>query len=100
TWGRVFIFGQLPDRSTKVFTARSGRIDSSGTQAELVLSDVLSAQFPNSIAEADQAEQPATSSIVGNTQKSYVVERSAQLRFSINTGRAEVMQQLNQPDKN
>src|SRR5919205_3661297 len=100
TWGRVFIFGQLSDGTTKVFTARSGRIDSSGAQAELVLSDVLSAQFPNSNTDANQAEQPATRSIVGNTQKSYVVERSAQLRFSINTGRAEIMQQLNQPDTN
>src|SRR5690349_24319796 len=47
TWGRVFIFGQRSDRTTKVFTARSGRIDSSGDQSELVLSDVLSATFPN-----------------------------------------------------
>src|ERR1041384_6807145 len=31
TWGRVFIFGQGPDRTT-VYTARSGRIDSSGDQ--------------------------------------------------------------------
>src|SRR5919106_3501921 len=40
TWGRVFIFGQRADRTTtEVFTARSGRIDSSGDQSELVLTD-------------------------------------------------------------
>jgi lipopolysaccharide export system permease protein len=41
TWGRVFIYVQQPDHSTQIFTARSGRIDSSGDQSELVLSDVL-----------------------------------------------------------
>src|SRR5215510_1769560 len=86
TWGRVFIFGQESDRTTKVYTARSGRIDSSGDQSELVLSDVFSAKFPNSSADADPAEQPAPSSIAGNTEASYVVERFHQLRFSINTG--------------
>jgi lipopolysaccharide export system permease protein len=102
TWGRVFIFGQRSDRTTEIFTARAGRIDSSGEQSELVLSDVLSAKFPNSSAdtEADQPDQPATNLLGGNDQKSYVVERSDQLRFSINTGRAELMQRLNQRDPN
>ena len=100
TWGRVFIFGQRSDRTTEVFTARSGRIDSSGEQSELVLSDVLSTKFPNSSAEANDADAPPANSIAGNTQKSYVVERSDQLRFSINTGRADIMQRLNQRDTN
>src|SRR5215813_1749254 len=100
TWGRVFIFGQRSDRTTEVFTARSGRIDSSGDQSELVLSDVLSAKFPNSSADADPAERPAPNSIVGNPQESYVVERFHQLRFSINTGRADLMQRLNKRDLN
>lgn len=100
TWGRVFIFGQRSDRTTEVFTARSGRIDSSGEQSELVLSDVLSAKFPNPRAAADQAEQPTTTTISGDDQKSYVVDRSAQLRFSINTGRAEIVKRLNERDTN
>jgi len=99
TWGRVFIFGQRAD-STEIFTARSGRIDSSGEQSELVLSDVLSAKFPNASADAAQPQQPATTLLSDNGQKSYVVERSAQLRFSINTGRAEVMKRLNERDTN
>lgn len=79
-WGRVFIFTQQPDRSTEVFTARSGRIDASGAQSELVLSDVLATKFP-----------PENSD-----QKSYVVERSEQLRIAINTGRADLIEKLNQ----
>src|SRR4026209_2475150 len=52
TWGRVFIFEQGTDRTTQVFTARSGRIDSSGDQSELVLTDVLAARFPSSNADS------------------------------------------------
>lgn len=102
TWGRVFIFGQRSDHTTEVFTARSGRIDSSGEQSELVLSDVLSAKFPNSNSDDQPTDpqQPADPIGVSNGQKSYVVERSDQLRFSINTGRADIMQRLNQRDIN
>lgn len=84
TWGRVFIYAQQADGKDKVFTARSGRIDSSGDISELVLSDVLVTTVPG-------AEQQ---------DKSYVVERSDQLRISINTGRADVVQRLNQRDPN
>ena len=82
TWGRVFIFTQDTDKATEILTAKSGRIDSSGDKSELVLTDVLATKFP-AAAQSD---------------KSYVVERSAQLRISINTGRAELVQRLNQRD--
>jgi LPS export ABC transporter permease LptG len=93
TWGRVFIFAQQSDRMTQVFTARSGRIDSSGDQSELVLTDVLATKFPN----AENSAGPTTGT---GDEKSYVVERSDQLRFSINTGRADIVQRLNQRDTN
>lgn len=83
TWGRVFIFTQHVDQSTEILTARSGRIDSSGDKSELVLSDVLATKFPSQSTE---------------TEKSYVVERSEQLRISINTGRADLVQRLNERD--
>ena len=83
-WGRVFIFAQQADGKNEIFTARSGRIDSSGEQSELVLTDVLATKFP----DADQ------------TEKSYVVERSDQLRVSINTGRADIVRRLNERDTN
>jgi LPS export ABC transporter permease LptG len=91
TWGRVFIFGEKPDRTTEIYTARSGRIDSSGEQSELVLTDVLSTKFPPATAE----DEAAASSNTSDSQKSYVVERFAQLRFSINTGRGEIIKRLN-----
>jgi lipopolysaccharide export system permease protein len=101
TWGRVFIFSQRSDRTTEVYTARAGRIDSSGDQSELVLTDVLATRFPNSGAEAaGQPEVPVTDSTVINPQNSYVVEHSDQLRFSINTGRSDIVQRLNQRDVN
>jgi LPS export ABC transporter permease LptG/LPS export ABC transporter permease LptF len=84
TWGRVFIFAQQADGKNEVFTARSGRIDSSGDQSELVLTDVLATKFP----EPDQKD------------KQYVVERSDQLRISINTGRSDIVQKLNERDTN
>jgi LPS export ABC transporter permease LptG len=92
TWGRVFIFAQRSDRLTEVFTARSGRIDSSGEQSELVLTDVLATKFPGSTEESPTG--------AGKDQDSYIVERSDQLRFSINTGRADIVQRLNQRDTN
>ncbi len=95
TWGRVFIFAQRSDQTTEVFTARSGRIDSSGEQSELVLTDVLATKFPSSRAEA----QPQKNS-PGADKNSYIVERSDQLRFSINTGRADIVRRLNQRDTN
>lgn len=101
TWGRVFIFGQRSNHTTEVFTARSGRIDSSGDQSELVLSDVLSTKFPNSNDDDQPAAPPPPNALgLNDGQKSYVVERSDQLRFSINTGRADIMQRLNQRDTN
>lgn len=99
TWGRVFIFGQRSDRTTEVYTARSGRIDSSGEQSELVLTDVLATKFPTAIGQR-QPQPSVSNSIAGNGERSYVVERSDQLRFSINTGRADIVQRLNQRDTN
>lgn len=99
TWGRVFIFSQPSERSTKVFTARSGKIDSSGEQSELVLTDVIVTEFPS--ATADNAAEVAANTSPGVLdQKSYVVERFDQLRFSINTGRAEIVRRLNERDLN
>lgn len=98
TWGRVFIFAQRSDSVTEVYTARSGRIDSSGDQSELVLTDVIATKFPSSEAPT-QPQVPEPVPLGGDGPK-YVVERFAQLRFSINTGRADIVQRLNQRDTN
>ncbi|HJU93583.1 MAG TPA: LptF/LptG family permease [Pyrinomonadaceae bacterium] len=99
TWGRVFIFAQRSE-TNEVFTARSGRIDSSGEQSELVLTDVLSTKFPSANSGAGPQAVANTSGMLGDAHNSYVVERLEQLRFSINTGRAEVVQRLNERDTN
>jgi LPS export ABC transporter permease LptF/LPS export ABC transporter permease LptG len=81
SWGRVFIYAQDHD-STQILTARSGRIDSSADKSELVLSDAMKVKIP-----------PPE----GN-QKSYVVERLDQLRIAFNTGRASLIQSLNEKE--
>lgn len=78
SWARVFIYAQQADKSTRVVTARSGRIDSSGNQSELVLSDAVALRVP----APDAAE------------RSYVVERLAQLRIAIDTGRAALLERM------
>lgn len=80
-WGRVFIFTQQADKTTEILTARTGKIDSSGDKSELALTDVLVTKFPAADSQA--------------TDKSYVVERSEQLRIVINTGRADLIERLN-----
>jgi LPS export ABC transporter permease LptF/LPS export ABC transporter permease LptG len=81
SWGRVFIYAQQPDGSIRVVTARSGRIDSSNEQSELVLSDAVAMKMPPAGAE-----------------RNYVVERLDQLRISINTGRAALLERAGQKD--
>lgn len=81
TWGRVFIYAQQADGATRVVTARSGRIDSSNERSELVLSDAVAMKMP---AEGGQRD--------------YVVERLDQLRISINTGRAALLENLSQKE--
>ena len=81
SWGRVFIYAQQPDGSTRIVTARSGRIDSSNDRSELVLSDAVAMKIPKA-----------------GGQRDYVAERLDQLRISINTGRAALLEDLSQKD--
>ncbi|MDQ2920715.1 MAG: LptF/LptG family permease, partial [Acidobacteriota bacterium] len=82
SWARVFIYAQQRDGSTRVVTARSGRIDSSGEKAELVLSDAVAMKMPS-------AE---------STEHNYVVERLDLLRIAIDTGRAALVERLTQKE--
>jgi len=88
SWGRVFIYSQQADGSVRVVTAQSGRIDSSGNISELVLRDAVATKIPS----GEVTEK-----------SSYVVERLDQLRISINTGRAALLERLkgkdNDPDE-
>jgi LPS export ABC transporter permease LptF/LPS export ABC transporter permease LptG len=82
TWGRVFIYAQQTDGSTRVVTASTGRIDSSNDRSELVLSDAVAMKIP-------KPEGP---------QHDYLVERLDQLRITINTGRAELLENFSKKD--
>lgn len=82
SWGRVFIYAQQADGSTRIVTARSGRIDSSNERSELVLSDAVAMKIP----KAD------------GSQHDYAVERLDQLRLSINTGRAALLESFSHKD--
>jgi LPS export ABC transporter permease LptF/LPS export ABC transporter permease LptG len=73
-WGRVFIQSQAGNRITLI-TARAGRIDSSAETSELVLQDAMQTTLP----APDARDQ------------SYKVERLAQLRVIINTGRSSLL---------
>lgn len=82
TWARVFIYAQQPDGSTRIVTARSGRIDTSGNKSELVLSDAAALKIPDK----------------NSADHSYVAERLDQLRIAIDTGRAALLERINNED--
>ncbi|MFY9620011.1 MAG: LptF/LptG family permease [Pyrinomonadaceae bacterium] len=86
-WGGVFIQTKEADGSTRLITARTGRIDSSAEKSELVLQDAVQTRLPAGEA-ADQQ---------------YVVERLDQLRILFNTGRNDLIARLqkseNKPDE-
>lgn len=77
-WGRVFLFAQQKEGETRLVTARSGRIDSSAERSELVLTDAIS----TSLTKEGQGGATRTT------------ERLEQLRFVLDTGRAELLGDL------
>src|SRR6185312_8312567 len=80
-WGRVFIYNQQPDGSTRILTSRSGRIDSSVDKSELVLRDAVLTILPK------PSDNPAEKS-------QYVTERSDQFRVAFDTGRRVLLSKL------
>lgn len=90
-WGRVFIYSQEKDGSTRLITARSGRIDSSAEQSELVLSDAVATKLP------PPTQQEAGGQ--GGVGAAYVLERLAQLRVQFNTGRAALLAKLHEDER-
>lgn len=81
-WGHVFIHWQEEHEPTRIVTARTGRIDTSSTQSELVLGDAEVTTFQPTGAQGSS----------GTAQ--IVTEHSAQLRVRLNTGRDALMRRL------
>lgn len=81
-WGRVFIHWQDEERELRLITARSGRLDVTGEQTELVLNDAVVTTLPSNPGKqaAERGKQAADSTQI-------VTESSAQFRLRLNTGR-------------
>jgi LPS export ABC transporter permease LptG/LPS export ABC transporter permease LptF len=82
-WGRVFLHTEMKDGSVRIVTARSGRIDSSGEQSELVLNDVALTTLPETKAWG---------------RGEYATERLEQSRIILETGRKRLLDSLRQDE--
>ncbi|HEX8459665.1 MAG TPA: LptF/LptG family permease [Pyrinomonadaceae bacterium] len=74
-WGHVFIHWQEEGRETRLITSRSGRIDVTGEQTELVLNDAVVTTLPSK------------KGVESGSAAQIVSESSAQFRLRLNTGR-------------
>jgi LPS export ABC transporter permease LptF/LPS export ABC transporter permease LptG len=81
-WGRVFIHWQDGEREVRLITSRSGRLDTTNDQTELVLSDAMVTTIPTQV----QLETTTSSQVV--------TESSAQFRIRLNTGRTALINKL------
>lgn len=83
-WERVFIYSKSKDGTTRLITARSGRIDSAAEQSELVLDDAVATTIPGEGQHSGEGQ--------------YVSERLARLRFVLETGRKGLLERLRRDD--
>jgi LPS export ABC transporter permease LptG len=74
-WERVFIHWREEEGDLRLITARSGRLDVTGEQTELVLTDAVVTTLPSNPAARAVNSTPI------------VTESSAQFRIRLNTGR-------------
>jgi LPS export ABC transporter permease LptG len=81
-WGRVFIHWLEAGRELRLVTARAGRIDNTGEQTELLLSDAVVTTLPYKEGRPDLSSPKLVS------------ESSAELRVRLNTGRGALAKQL------
>jgi len=81
-WEGVFIHAQEPDRTTRLVTARTGRIDTTAGRSELVLNDVVII----TLSEANE--------MVAERSARIVREKSVQLRVRLDTGREALLREL------
>ena len=81
-WERVFIHWSEGEGDLRLITARSGRIDATGEQTELVLTDAVVTTLPSK-----PAPQGANSAQI-------ITESSAQFRIRLNTGRNAILKRF------
>jgi lipopolysaccharide export LptBFGC system permease protein LptF len=86
-WGRVFIHWQDEARQVRLITSRSGRLDVTGEQTELVLNDAVVTTLPSrKEAHSGKKTQHASTQLV--------TESSAQFRLRLNTGRNALLKKF------
>lgn len=93
-WNKVFIYWQEPGRELRLITARSGRIDNTDEQAELVLTDAIITTLPVG------GESPDRVPAHIDTSSQTISESSEQFRIRLNTGRNALLQKFNERQLN
>jgi lipopolysaccharide export LptBFGC system permease protein LptF len=81
-WARVFIHWQDEGQEVRLITSRSGRLDVTGEQTELVLTDAVVTTLPT-----EKRRQSTNSPQI-------VTESSAQFRLRLNTGRNALLKRF------
>ena len=88
-WERVFIHWREGEGDIRLITARSGRLDVTGEQTELVLTDAVVTTLPSKTAT------PPTVGAAGLVNAtSIITESSAQFRIRLNTGRNAILKRF------
>lgn len=87
-WGRVFIHWQDEGRELRLITAKSGRLDTTGEQTELVLTDAVVTTLP-----AEQKDKKEKGNDAAHSAQ-IVTESSAQFRLRLNTGRNALLKKF------
>lgn len=91
-WERVFIHWREGEGDLRLITARSGRIDVTGEQTELVLTDAVVTTLPSALTSPGLTSSGLAAPAPGATQ--IVTESSAQFRIRLNTGRDAMLKRL------
>jgi LPS export ABC transporter permease LptG len=88
-WGRVFIHWQDEGSGMRLITSRSGRLDVTGEQTELVLTDAVVTTLPSKVSTLPSkvTALPSKQGSDAGHPSQIVTESSAQFRLRLNTGR-------------
>lgn len=89
-WSRVFISWQEGGREQRLITAKNGRIDHTGQQSELVLTDAVVTTLPGE----NEKRRGQLSTQLNSRQ--IITESSSQFRIRLNTGREALLQKINE----
>lgn len=85
TWKNIFIYHEdAKNNETRLITSKSGRIDFTGENSELVLENAVISTIPRSFEIQGQSDK-----------KKYVADSVDNVRFAIKTRRGELLEKIN-----